>query len=80
MPENRSYFFLKLIPCRPTFAMDMTDEERAVPPYESPAAYIGCVPPAGGWVAANENAAMPSPDNPAAVAIVALAPPVIVIS
>lgn len=30
MPETRSYFFLKLIPCRPTFAMDMTDEERAV--------------------------------------------------
>jgi uncharacterized protein YciI len=30
MSENRSYFFLKLIPCRPTFAMDMTDEERAV--------------------------------------------------
>ena len=30
MSESCSYFFLKLIPCRPTFAMDMTDEERAV--------------------------------------------------
>jgi uncharacterized protein YciI len=30
MTENRRHFFLKLIPCRPTFAMDMTDAERAV--------------------------------------------------
>jgi uncharacterized protein len=30
MPDSSSYFFLKLAPCRPTFAMDMTDEERAV--------------------------------------------------
>src|SRR5215467_11780240 len=30
MTENRKHFFLKLIPCRPTFALDMTVEERAV--------------------------------------------------
>jgi uncharacterized protein len=30
MPDSSSYFFLKLVPCRPTFAIDMTDEERAV--------------------------------------------------
>jgi uncharacterized protein YciI len=30
MAESREYFFLKLIPCRPTFAYDMTDDERAV--------------------------------------------------
>ena len=30
MPEGRNYFFLKLLPCRPTFAMDMNDEERAI--------------------------------------------------
>jgi uncharacterized protein YciI len=26
----KSYFFLKLVPCRPTFAMDMSDAERAI--------------------------------------------------
>jgi uncharacterized protein YciI len=25
-----AHYFLKLVPCRPTFAMDMTDEERSV--------------------------------------------------
>jgi uncharacterized protein YciI len=30
MTEGRRHFFLKLIPCRPTFALDMTDEERAI--------------------------------------------------
>jgi uncharacterized protein YciI len=25
-----SHFFLKLVPCRPTFAQDMTDSERAI--------------------------------------------------
>lgn len=27
---DKKYFFLKLIPCRPSFAMDMNDEERAI--------------------------------------------------
>ncbi len=26
----KSHFFLKLVPCRPTFAFDMTDDERAI--------------------------------------------------
>jgi len=26
----KSHYFLKLIPCRPTFALDMTDAERAI--------------------------------------------------
>ncbi|HXB12545.1 MAG TPA: YciI family protein [Bacteroidia bacterium] len=28
--EEKKYFFLKLIPSRPTFAQDMTDEERGI--------------------------------------------------
>jgi uncharacterized protein YciI len=27
---NKKHFALKLIPCRPTFAQDMTEEERAI--------------------------------------------------
>ncbi|MFI5138911.1 MAG: YciI family protein [Sphingobacteriales bacterium] len=27
---DKKYFALKLIPCRPTFAQDMTDEERSI--------------------------------------------------
>jgi len=27
---DKKHFALKLIPCRPTFAQDMTDEERAI--------------------------------------------------
>lgn len=27
---EKKYFYLKLIPCRPSFAMDMNDEERAI--------------------------------------------------
>lgn len=30
MPDIRQHFFLKLNPCRPTFAMDMTADERVV--------------------------------------------------
>jgi uncharacterized protein len=30
MADTRNYFFLKLNPCRPTFALDMTSEEREV--------------------------------------------------
>ena len=30
MAEIRNHYFLKLLPCRPTFAFDMTEEERAV--------------------------------------------------
>jgi uncharacterized protein YciI len=26
----KNYFFLKLVPCRPTFALDMSDAERAI--------------------------------------------------
>lgn len=30
MPEPRNHYFLKLLPCRPTFAFDMTTEERQI--------------------------------------------------
>ncbi len=30
MPPAPTHFFLKLLPCRPTFAFDMTAEEREV--------------------------------------------------
>jgi uncharacterized protein YciI len=30
MTDAPNYFFLKLVPCRPTFAFDMTDGEREV--------------------------------------------------